>query len=202
MKKVISWLCCRNRLSTWKKNIYAFKPVSIILSKHAKITVSNSLYINKQWDDLRQKKNRMAGSFFVADNAELSVGTFTFYAGCRVTINNNATLVLKSGFMNHDSIIDCSECIIIGEGAHIAGRVVIRDSNNHSIVRDGYTKSAPIIIGDHVWIGFGATILKGVTIGDGAVIAAGAVVTKDVPPKAMVGGVPAKVLRSNVEWHG
>ena len=61
-------------------------------------------------------------------------------------------------------------------------------------------KSAPIMIGDHVWIGFGATILGGVTIGDGAIVAAGAVVTKDVPPKALVGGVPAKVLRSDIEW--
>ena len=43
-------------------------------------------------------------------------------------------------------------------------------------------------------------ILKGVTIGDGAVIAAGAVVTHDVPPHTLVGGIPAKILRSNIEW--
>lgn len=44
-------------------------------------------------------------------------------------------------------------------------------------------------------------ILKGVTIGDGAVIAAGAVVTHDVPPHTLVGGVPANILRSNIEWE-
>ena len=52
-----------------------------------------------------------------------------------------------------------------------------------------------IEIGDDVWIGLRATICAGVKIGQGAVIAAGAVVTKDVPPYAIVGGVPAKVIK-------
>lgn len=45
-----------------------------------------------------------------------------------------------------------------------------------------------------------SVILKGVTIGDGAIIAAGSVVSKDVPPHTLVGGVPAKVIKENVEW--
>lgn len=52
-----------------------------------------------------------------------------------------------------------------------------------------------IIVDDDVWIGYGATILSGVHIGQGAVIAAGAVVVKDVPPYAIVGGVPAKIIK-------
>jgi acetyltransferase-like isoleucine patch superfamily enzyme len=55
--------------------------------------------------------------------------------------------------------------------------------------------SGPILIGNDVWTGFDSIILSGVTIGDGAVIAAGAVVTKDVPPYAIVGGVPAEIIR-------
>lgn len=53
----------------------------------------------------------------------------------------------------------------------------------------------PVIIGNDVWVCVGATILSGVTIGDGAIVAAGSVVTQDVPPYAIVGGVPARVLR-------
>lgn len=53
----------------------------------------------------------------------------------------------------------------------------------------------PIIVDDEVWIGQGATILSGVRIGKGAIIATGAVVTKDVPPYAVAGGVPARIIK-------
>ena len=56
-----------------------------------------------------------------------------------------------------------------------------------------------IVVEDDVWIGFGATILSGVHIGQGAVVAAGALVTKDVPPYAIVGGVPAKLIKYRFE---
>lgn len=85
-------------------------------------------------------------------------------------------------------------------GTVIAKQVLIRDSDNHDIIYDGYMKSAPIWIGKHCWIGMRACILKGVTIGDGAIVAAGSVVTRDVPARALVGGVPARIIKENVEW--
>lgn len=57
------------------------------------------------------------------------------------------------------------------------------------------TRNRPVKVGNDVWIGANAIVMDGVTLGDGAVIGAGAVVTKDVPPYAIVAGVPAKVLR-------
>lgn len=59
----------------------------------------------------------------------------------------------------------------------------------------------PIRIGDHVWIGLRATILKGVSIGDGAVVGAGSMVIRDVPSGALVAGVPARVIRESVTWQ-
>ena len=64
----------------------------------------------------------------------------------------------------------------------------------HSQKSESFSKG-DIIIDDDVWIGYGATILSGVRIGQGAVVATGAVVTSDVPPYAIVGGVPAKVIK-------
>lgn len=62
--------------------------------------------------------------------------------------------------------------------------------------RQGWEAAEPITIGDNVWIGGGAMILGGVSVGEDSVIGAGAVVTKDVPPRSVVAGSPAKVIRA------
>lgn len=62
-----------------------------------------------------------------------------------------------------------------------------------------YAETGKVFIGNDVWIGINAVIMDNVTIGNGAIIAAGAIVTKDVPPYAIVGGAPAKLLKMRFE---
>lgn len=85
-------------------------------------------------------------------------------------------------------------------GSHVMiGLGTLISTVNHPLSAAGRRRhlgvAAPVTIGDDVWIGGNATILPGVTIGSNVVVAAGAVVTRDVPDSALVGGVPAKVLR-------
>lgn len=86
--------------------------------------------------------------------------------------------------------------IYIGDGAFI-GHAVVLATLNHDLdpEKRAQLHPAPVHIGKRVWIGANATVTPGVTIGDNAVVAAGAVVTKDVPENAVVGGVPAKVIK-------
>lgn len=86
--------------------------------------------------------------------------------------------------------------ITIGDDVFIGHNVVIA-TLDHALdpAERATTVPAPVRIGDRVWIGANATVLPGVTVGDGAVVAAGAVVTRDVPPRTVVGGVPARTIR-------
>lgn len=122
--------------------------------------------------------------------------------GTSIVIGPGATLRIAGSVYFTGGTVLCSGLIEIGETTAIAWDVSISDSDMHPIIIDGeeMPRTEPIKIGDHVWVGSGVRILKGVTIGDGAIIAAGSIVTKDVEPRTLVGGVPARVLRKNVDW--
>ena len=103
--------------------------------------------------------------------------------GKHVFINQNCTFMDRGG-------------IEIGDGAFIGPRVNLITINHEQNPHQRHiTISKPIKIEKHVWIGVAATVLPGITVGEGAIISAGAVVTKDVPPKTIVAGVPAKVIK-------
>lgn len=193
-------------LKIFKSIFYSYKTKShVLVYNRTKFTVEKNgiLEIKKRfkvgfaWDNCNHKHSTV----LVKKNARLIVDDFMALTGCSITVEPGATLKLGTGFFNNDVKIGCFNNIEIGDGVVISEDVVIRDTDNHKMIYDEYENTKPIKIGNHVWIGLKATILKGVTIGDGAIIAAGSVVTKAVPANTLVGGVPAKVLKTNVSWE-
>lgn len=142
--------------------------------------------------------------------------------GCNFIFESDCGVIQigKRTFINAGTNLISVNKIEIGDDVTISWGVYVYDHNSHSLddqdriedikrIRNDYynkrnfsfsknwspVKSAPIKIGNKVWIGFNAIILKGVTIGEGAIVAAGAVVTKDVPAWTVVAGNPAVVVK-------
>lgn len=93
--------------------------------------------------------------------------------------------------------ISSAESIQIGDNCMLAANASITDSDWHGLYNRirPFRCTKPVVLGDNVWLGEGAMILKGVTIGDNAVIGAGSVVTRDVPANTVVAGNPAKPIK-------
>lgn len=106
-------------------------------------------------------------------------------------------IIGKDVFINSGCHFQDQGGIIIGDGSLIGHNVVLA-TINHDLDPKNNRKNhyTPITVGNHVWIGSNATVLAGVTIGDWAVIGAGAVVTQNVPPLTVVGGVPARTIKT------
>lgn len=104
----------------------------------------------------------------------------------------------RTAFSNNVSIV-AMKLVLIGEGCQIGDLVTIFDCDFHEINPATRNRSvgetAPVSIGNNVWLGSRVMVLKSVTIGDNSVIAAGAVVTKSLPANVIAAGVPAKVIR-------
>lgn len=109
--------------------------------------------------------------------------------GQNIHIGRNVFINAGCHFQDHGGVT-------LGDGT-LVGHNVVFATLNHALdpAHRAEMTPGPIVVGRNVWIGSNATILQGVTIGDGAVVAAGAVVTRDVEPRTIVGGVPARMIR-------
>lgn len=114
----------------------------------------------------------------------------------RLSVGKGGVLEIGSNCRINGPTISANNKVIIGDHCRIAPHVIIMDDDFHDVNnRQAGGKGGEIIIKDYAWVATRAMVLKGVTIGRRAVVASGAVVTKDVPDYAVVGGVPAKILR-------
>ena len=111
------------------------------------------------------------------------------YTSGRIEIGNHT-------FINYGSSIAARASVKIGSYCHLGHYTFVMDNDQHGVVkRMELPQSDPVIIEDHVWIGSKAVILPGVRIGSRSVIGAGSIVTKDIPPRCVAAGNPARVLR-------
>jgi len=146
-----------------------------------------------------------SGAIHIGKNVRLSgKPSFAFssklYPEPSITIGDNT-------FIGHGTAFSAGKSIVIGSNCLIAGGVQILDNDGHPLNYLDRMKHLPprledvkeVRIGDNVWIGGGAVILKGVTIGDRAIVGARAVVTRDIPADVVVAGNPARIIKSLAE---
>src|SRR5438128_953525 len=131
----------------------------------------------------------------VENRGRIEVENCALFPGVRIECWRGASIRIGNGtYLNRSCEIVAGQEVVIGRDCKIARDVIIMDTDQHPLP-GAELITAPVIIGDDVWVGARAIILKGVTIGAGAIVGAGSVVTRDVPPRAVVAGVPARVIR-------
>lgn len=122
----------------------------------------------------------------------------------KIIVKSHGILTIGDNAGISATVISCSDKITLGNGVNIGSGSIIMDSNFHSTnpklrgerkEKMSDIKTAPIVIGDNVFIGAHSIILKGVSIGENSIIAAGSVVVKSVPANQIWGGNPAKFIR-------
>lgn len=188
------WLYLRVRKPR-SASIRVMNSSCIYFAKTATIDMDeqSSLEINRQ--DYQVEKGKMC-RLSIADKARLHIcGNVSLLKESTIYIHPNALLTIGKNTYLNGCVIDCSFQITIGNDCALADGVRIMDNTWHLP-----NSQRGVRIGNKVWIATNAIILPGVTVGDGAIVAAGAVVTRDVPEMCMVAGVPARVIKENVEW--
>jgi maltose O-acetyltransferase len=143
------------------------------------------------------------GSVAIGDGVNIGTSQAVCYGSGQVMLQARgpeAQLRIGPGTATNNNVaIYATESVELGRDCLLAELVTIYDSDFHELApalrRTSAGPSAPVRIGDRVWLGSRVMVMKGVEIGDDSVIAAGAVVTSSIPASVLAGGVPAKVIR-------
>jgi len=140
--------------------------------------------------------------FEIGRGAQVRLGRWSWIGhGCKVRVHEGELSIGAKTVLGQECTISAFQHISIGRECIIADRVMVIDFDHGMVeverpIREQGIYKRDVEIGHNVWIGYGACLLRGVTIGDNAVIGTSSVVTDDVPANAVVGGIPAKVIRT------
>jgi acetyltransferase-like isoleucine patch superfamily enzyme len=141
----------------------------------------------------------------IGRNARIELGRWSWVGhGTKIRAHEGVVSIGAKTVLGQECTISAYQNVSIGRECVIADRVMLIDFDHGMVevdrpIREQGIYKRDVIVGNNVWIGYGACILRGVTVGDNAVIGTYAVVTKDVPANAIVGGVPARIIRMREE---
>ena len=196
--RYIRWNYFNGNILRHKGKIIPMSDTILQMDNGSKIIIDGCLKVGDQQVRGAKQQTRI----WLEEGAELIIkGAFTIGADSYIRVYKNSKLILHNGFFNEHVQVTAGDVVEIGDGCAIGRDVVIRSYDGHSIIDENFYICKPISIGKHVWIGQGASILKGICVYNGAIIAANAVVTKDVPAHCAVAGNPAKVVKENILWE-
>lgn len=121
--------------------------------------------------------------------------------GCTIFVNGKLSIGENTYIQPNANIVANKE-IFIGKNCAISWNFQALDDDLHTIIIDGLEKekSKKIFIGNRVWIGANSIILKGSNIGNNCIVASGSVVSGIFPDRVLIGGVPARIIKENVNW--
>lgn len=140
----------------------------------------------------RSPATNLSGPLILGDRCTFRGGRVLTYLEVR---SGGFVSIGARSFINSGVEIQSAISVTIGEGCLIGDEVIIQDTTFHEVDEGGSPKVAPVVLGNNVWIARRSIVLPGVTIGDHAVIGAGSIVTRNVAPRTVVAGSPAKFIR-------
>jgi acetyltransferase-like isoleucine patch superfamily enzyme len=141
----------------------------------------------------------------IGDEARVELGRWSWLGhGTKIRCHEGVVSIGAKTVLGQECTISAYQHVSIGRECVIADRVMLIDFDHGVVEVDRPVRLQGIYkrdvrVGNNVWIGYGACILRGVTVGDNAIIGTSAVVTRDVPANAVVAGVPARVIRMREE---
>jgi acetyltransferase-like isoleucine patch superfamily enzyme len=139
--------------------------------------------------------------FEIGREAKVVLGRWSWLGdGCKIRAHEGVIEIGAKSVLGQECTLSCFQRIEIGRECIVADRSMMIDFDHTTTeveqpVREQGIYKSDVRIGHNVWIGYGACVLRGVSVGDNAVIGTSAVVTRDVPEDAVVGGIPARLLR-------